>query len=100
MLKGLIPAIPSFALVIVGASLVASCGITDTGDAARELASEGASKAADRTLENIEQLYCRVPSIGAIRRNYMGTRKWSAFLIICDIAESEVVPYVRVELPK
>lgn len=92
--------VAAYLMVAAGASLVASCGQTSYGDTLRVIVQERGSKAADTTLENLEWGLCNAMTFGAIRRKYIGTPKWHAFLTICEIPESQITPYTRVEIPK
>lgn len=74
----------AYAAVIAGAMAVASCGQTGYGDAARGIIRDKGAEVADEGLVNLEWALCNAQTIGAIRRRYVGTRKWAAYVIICE----------------
>lgn len=81
----------SYAAVILGSMLVASCGQTSYGDDFRSVVRDRGAKAADTTLQNLEWGLCNAITIGSIRRKYIGTDKWPAYRKICDIPAATVV---------
>lgn len=88
------PTLPAtaYAMVVAGASLAAlsGCGQTDWGNDLLAAGRDRSVRAGDQALKNIEWAYCHVPTIGSIKRNYMGTVRWPAYLTICEIPPSSV----------
>lgn len=73
----------SYAAVIAGSMAVAGCDQTKYSDIITGQISSRAAKAEDQTVRNLEWGLCNAISVGAVRRNYVEGRKWSAYAVIC-----------------
>ncbi len=79
-------------LMIVAFSMVAACGQTRYGEAARIVIKERGKKAARATLENTLWTLCRAIPVGAVRDRFMqGSKQWSAYVGICKIPYQSVL---------
>lgn len=85
----------AYALVVAGAMSVASCGQSSYSELVKGAVASRGADAADETLENLEWGLCSAISVGAIKRRYVGTRKWSAYGVICEWPDDLIAAGMR-----
>lgn len=74
---------------IVCLLVLASCGFTPQGDAARMAAQQYGAQAMDEALVNTEWFMCNGASIGAIKRRYgSDPERAAAWRAICNTGDS------------
>lgn len=74
----------SLACVAVIAALLAGCGFTQQGDAARALVLDKGAQAYDEGLVNAETFVCSVASAGSVVRRYGKAKEsWETWLRLC-----------------
>ncbi len=69
--------------------LLAGCGFTPQGAAARWAVAEGTARAGDTGLENAEWFLCEAAPVGAVKRRYGADGDMaSAYAKLCDRGKS------------
>ena len=77
-------------LAVSALILLAGCGFTPQGDAARAAIREGGAQAFDEGLVNAEWFICQAASVGSIKRRYgISAEKAEAYNALCDNASAE-----------